>query len=661
MTNNKVPVFKNINGKLVYQGNDMKQKQIFSKHEVNAFTQAFPDAIDTELLNVYVLRTTSDKLVKDLLSNCKDNYKSSEDLTDRKIDFLYIPNDYGTTSPNVNLGANVSRKDLDYLHAPEAWEITKGKSNIKIGISDTRIEYDLPDLKDKVTITSQNPPYISPTNIQHGTTVAALAAAKGNNAHGSVGVCMDCSIVEGSMVIGSGNINGEVVAMYSNLYEMAKAGAKVINMSWTSSGYINSSTYDSNEQKVINDLVNNYRVTLVAASGNKTSFSTPQSFHSNLNSDGTPNGTPQTPFGILYCFPAAYDNVISVSTINHKNEFILPLTNQLPSYCCTSPLFPVHIDLENSVGTSVSALDQMNPIGVIKNGYYANQYNQDGLTSMHTLNDKVDILASGYGVFCYSDYMHNDSNPYYSGTSFSAPMVSGTIGLMLSINECLTPKENESILKLTAKDIESINLNANFSGYVGAGKLEIGDAVNFVNEMTKSNGNAVLKNHVFNRFDFFLPKINNKLSIENIIFKENCKANFIARNSIEAITGSDFYPNSSGIIDLKIDAIMDVNCTSIIFNKTSKSKETNAIKIDSSITKTILSPNPNNGIFTIDLGVENKSRINVNIYDTLGKLIYNSSTMDSKVDINLPNITSGLYIVKLQGVNYNEIIKFIKE
>lgn len=655
--NNNVPVFASVNGKLAYTGNDLRQKQIFSTNEVKEFYQAFPDAIDKNLLNVYVLKTTNNKMVNDLLVNSKEIYKSSENLTERKIDFLDLPNDYGNTNPNpnANLGANVSRKDLDYLHVSDAWGITKGKANIRIGISDNQIKYDLLDLKDKVTITSTTIPYTSNsvTGDSHGTAVAAIAAAKGNNAHGSVGICMDCNIVEGSDIISYGSS----VTMYSNLYKMAKAGAKVINMSWTNSGYTNSTTYSNTEQAVINDLVNNYRITLVAAAGNYPSFSTPQSFFSKIV-NGIPTGIPETPFGILYVFPASYDNVISVSSIKYNYPVSLPLTNSQPSYCCTSAWFPIHVDLEDSMSYSIDASDPMHPVAVLRNGFFQNIYNPDGFNWSHTLNDKVDILAPGFDIFDYSKYTNNNSNPYSFGTSFSAPMVSGTIGLMLSINECLSSRENESILKLTTKDIESMNLNKNYNGYVGAGKLEIGNAVNFVNEMTKLNGNAVIKNHIFNRFYFFLPKINNQLTISNIVFKENCIADFTARNSIDVLT-SDFIPNSSGSIDLKLDIAMNTSCSPIIFYKSSSKGK--ATIPENTCSKIILYPNPNNGFFTVNLGVEVNSDIELDVYTILGKLVHSSIIQKSIFEINLPNLASGLYIAKLKGKNYDETIKFIKE
>ncbi len=44
-----------------------------------------------------------------------------------------------------------------------------------------------------------------------------------------------------------------------------------------------------------------------------------------------------------------------------------------------------------------------------------------------------------------------------SGSSFAAPYVTGTIGLMLSQTPCLTVFEIESILKSTADSLDQLN------------------------------------------------------------------------------------------------------------------------------------------------------------------------------------------------------------
>lgn len=99
-------------------------------------------------------------------------------------------------------------------------------------------------------------------------------------------------------------------------------------------------------------------------------------------------------------------------------------------------------------------------------------------TSTHQHNDRVDLSAPGYDV-----PLSVNGNAYLTGngTSFAAPYVSGTVGLMLSVNPCLTPDEIETILKTTAVDI--YNENPSFLGKLGAGRLDAFAAVQMAKEM----------------------------------------------------------------------------------------------------------------------------------------------------------------------------------
>jgi subtilisin family serine protease len=633
----------------VYSSNDKDLERFFKNYTIFEFSQAFPDFSNSEkILNVFLLRTADEKLVTDLMRKYPSLYHKYDDIKGTFVKPLnYYPNDYGNTNPNTNLGANVSKKELDYLEVPKAWNITKGRGNIKIGISDTQINSTADDFNGKVQFVSGYNG--NSTGISHGSDVAAIAAAKGDNAHGAVGVCMDCNILAAPIGFGS---TSQIA--FTNLYKLASQGARVINMSWHNGfGHLNAGQgYVQVEQDIINYLVNEYDVVFVAAAGNYASYSTPESHFA------SPNGVPETPFGILYVYPASYDNVISVSNVNHKNPLILPMNNNQGSYCCTSPWFPVHVDMEDAVGRSVNALNPMNPISVIRNGYYINQYNPDGFQRNATTNEKVDILAPGFDIFQYS-YFLNGGQLYGWGTSYAAPHVSGTIGLMFSINECLASQEVEDIIQLTSKDVEQMPLNQYFVGHIGAGSLNTGDAVEFVNEMKKVNGNAVIKNHIFNRFDFKLSKINNQLSLSNITFKNYCNADFTAKRVID-IQNSDFNPGNSNVVDFKIDANIDASCNLSAKNK----RESNSNKDNENVTPSPISklyPNPNNGIFSITLGRQFSGTTFFEVFDVYGKLIYKGSSGEHFFDVNIPNLASGVYVIKLFTNSYSETLRFIKQ
>lgn len=104
--------------------------------------------------------------------------------------------------------------------------------------------------------------------------------------------------------------------------------------------------------------------------------------------------------------------------------------------------------------------------------------------STHQHNEYVDICAPGYDVaLTVSPGWYLTGN----GTSFAAPYVTGTIGLMLSIKPCLSFEDVESILKRTA-----VNLDANnpqYAGKLGAGRMNAGAALMYTS-MQVCHGNG---------------------------------------------------------------------------------------------------------------------------------------------------------------------------
>ena len=607
----QAPQFKTEKGIAVYNGKDESELVFFSKYTIIDFFQAFPDSGERKTLNVFLVFSNNGNLAKDLLAKFPEKYIRFDDLTDLKFEYLNTyPNDYGTTS-TPNFGAPYDLKNYDYINVPKAWDYTYGYSNIKIGISDTGIDMSDPDFANKTSFISGfiNPPYSLSSESWHGTYVTAIAAAQGNNAQGTVGVCSNCNIVQAISTYGSPGTEANPTPDLNRLLLLAKSGVKVINMSWRY-------CYNTYHQWIFDEIHNKYDVVLVAGAGNE-------------------NGPTDT----YFTYPASYNHVISVSSVNHKNKW-----NEQPE---NNAIYgPVSWYVADQIRYRVAP----NYIG-----------DQSALTEyLHTYNKDVDICAPGYNIFVYPWYVLNDPiNRYGSGTSGAAPHVSGTVGLMYSVMDCLKSDEVEDILQLTSKNLENIPGNELFAGKSGSGKLEAGDAVQFVFEMKRVSGNAKIDGNDFYRFNFELKNFLNKLTISNQIFRDKCTADFTAKNVIEILPGSDFKPNATGFVDLKINSAI-VNCgIQPMINPNDKEgyEEEKPVKI--SLTK--LYPNPNNGTFEIVLGREVKEKLNVEVYDIFGKAIYKTVKEGSSFAVDIPNLATGMYIVKINSGQYNETIKFIKE
>ena len=94
----------------------------------------------------------------------------------------------------------------------------------------------------------------------------------------------------------------------------------------------------------------------------------------------------------------------------------------------------------------------------------------DNISSFSARGRSVDLMAPGSSV-----YTTNTGSGYasVSGTSFSAPLTAGLIGLIWSSNPNLTPDEVEDILKLSCKDLGSNGVDDTY----GYGRINAYDAL----------------------------------------------------------------------------------------------------------------------------------------------------------------------------------------
>lgn len=632
------PTFAMNNGLLVYNGTNPDEANFFRNYSINNFYATYPN-YSGYLLNVFTFITSSPSLINDLGKKFPEKYLRTEDLSDIKVELVSFPNDYGNGinyyNPTPNLGANISLKSFDYVNTPKAWDYFPNntpKGNVTIGISDGMVNTSDIDLgPSKVSYLHQNlfyPVFNCMNGFQsiHGTGVAAIAAAQGNNAHGITGVCYDCNIL---------NIPYQVDAntpYYNGLMELAQAGVRVINMSWIQGYIYNDPSYISGyldtQQEAINQLYN-MGVVLVAGAGNNGSFV-----------------AAAAPSYQVHCYPASYDHVISVTLVYSKNHNITDETDSAPTSIYGYRSF-YNEDIITPVG---GILDLNNPVFVPFNEWAT------------TTNSRVDICAPAYAPH-YSNYLlgclDQNGNPalYADATSSATPFVTGTVALMQSLNPCILPGEVEDVLQLASKNIEIKPENVAFIGTSGSGKLETGDAVEFTHEMMSSNGNALVDGQDFWRFDFNLKHIFNGLTISNQIFREQNTTNFTAKNFIDVTQNADFRPNSNGFVDLNIDSNLNV-C-----NPSSKIAEKSIpkTKIETISKPVVLYPNPNNGTFFINTNQADIENLDVGLYDIFGKLIYQTKVNTSTFEISIPNLKSGVYLLKLNSNTFIKTLKFIKK
>ena len=112
----------------------------------------------------------------------------------------------------------------------------------------------------------------------------------------------------------------------------------------------------------------------------------------------------------------------------------------------------------------------------------------DRIADFSSFGKYVDFSAPGVAIYttCVcSSVMGNLTGNYYStvyyisasGTSFSSPMVSGLVGLIMSANPNLTPSQVYDILKQSSTDLGTDGRD----NYFGWGRIDVNKAL----ELTK--------------------------------------------------------------------------------------------------------------------------------------------------------------------------------
>lgn len=504
------PTFEKAEDGLHYIGEDQVLADLLSNHSISIFKKTYKNANKANLKKTFFVVAKDESLMDALLTEASHLFVWGEIVSedDKKI---FEPNDYGLTSTiGENLGAQANLDYYDFLGVPQAWYYTTGNKDIVVGISDGSVDLEDIEFKGKTT-KFQKAPY----SRGHGMSVAMSAAGRGDNAYGIPGICYDCSIYSTSY---------NRYSTLSELMELSKAGAKVINCSWGLK-----KSYDTAQQAIYEMLENG--TVIVSTGANAPILKTK---------------------GVAYYYPASYDKVIGISSGFHRYEDYRE--NILSTPHKDGDLYYAQ-NLRYHVGANVGFVD--NDTTQVPKRIYKR--------SIKNLNTEIDILGPGMGVFRYSEYYENNEIDLGKGqTSGVAPLITGTIGLMFSLYPCLPANEVESILKMTSTNIDSIEANEPYKGLYGSGMLHTGRAVEMVFKLYAEKETAYIENQNFSRWDFKISSLSKEVHIRNQKFTDSATLNVNAKNRIVIGANTVLKPGKKGSISLKIDPTMEKQCDLVL-------------------------------------------------------------------------------------------------
>ncbi len=278
---------------------------------------------------------------------------------------------------------------------------------------------------------------------------------------------------------------------------LAQSGYRVINCSW-----MRNCNFISIQEELYDEIRNVWNALVVFGAGNS-------------GSNHCGNNNPS--------YPASYDANIAVTSIGHIHEVG---TSQNP---VNNNWKDVH---EEIIGDSLSA---------------------------HKHHSTMDICAPGYNVTSTDITGSNGgSNGDYNndwGTSFAAPQVAGTLGLIFSVNPCLSADEAEDILLNNADNgIYNIAENQHYIGRLGAGRLDVYASVNAAAESATTYLENLTLTGTENIEDNYAIRV-----VDNVTISSTAKINLITRKEVTISKNFEVQNGAEFSIDVNINNVITCN------------------------------------------------------------------------------------------------------
>lgn len=425
-----------------------KKNHSYSKKQ-NAYLKNLANEVH-EFPNINNLETATYKNKADA-NKALDAYRRDSNIEyaemDKPLKLYSIPNDtsFSLQWGLSNSGQTGGLSDVD-INAPEAWELSNGSQNIIIGLIDSGVNYNHIDIIDNLWV---NPGEIPDNDIDddengyvddiygintnnpsgnplddngHGTHVAGIIAASGNNSQGVTGVMQKAKIITCKFTdeFGSGTTSSAIACIdyFSNLNN----GMIATNNSWGGGSY-SQALYDAIKSHM--DL----GILFVAAAGNDA-----------VNNDLTNS------------YPANYSlpNIISVAAIQDNGE-LASFSNYGPySVHVAAPGAAIYSTYNSSYsnlsGTSMATPFVTGLVGLTKS-------NDNDLS---WINIKNRILSSGKNL-------NSLSGTVLTGKLIKAYDVSNS-GALNCLNQTLTkhisPKSTASSIEIGSSiTLSLLNIN----------------------------------------------------------------------------------------------------------------------------------------------------------------------------------------------------------
>lgn len=364
-----------------------------------AFAKKFSSLYPSPEHKIQYYNTGSKTAILDVPENRRDEICQKLPNQISEVDFLVVPvevmTQYAEVIPNDPAFKDANKSwYFKPIQAQEAWSITKGSSDIIVGIVDSYMDLNHPELKGDRCVfpfsvingnSDVSPRAGAPADYAgHGTLVTAVAVGNANNNVGSSGIAPNCKFIPVSM----GEKVNTITEVEGLLYCMYH-GASVINLSCGANFPESITTMPLEKQIAFSEQY----------------------------------GKPQEKMWDYVFQLAEKRNVTIVWAAGNENCF---------DAMDTSKRNPNTIRV-SAVGRDLKKADFSNFGNFAERNLYESTISAPG----------VDIWGA----------LPNNKYDAWPGTSFSAPIITGVIALIKSQNKDLTTKQIIKILQGTGKPV----------------------------------------------------------------------------------------------------------------------------------------------------------------------------------------------------------------